>query len=688
MPENMKLLSALGENYDVIMEMVDFLSGNYAYAESARNIKNQFTKSLDELVLFCTTETLPVFQDLKTILGHEYPEIRASCVDLMVSDIKSKDDEERMRDKVFVTFEQYQDKDLILSSAGRKDITQRIVEAGYIFGFQGYLSLTLTGDFYPYKKNNQGLKDYQIIRKHPESLTVNWYPLSTFLRRRYRLPEYDAPEKQGTVFDIKHLEQPELIQNFSALYSLPLAIIQRLKSEKIGTGASSAQMDDNWLRALPKTDLHCHFGGAAGPRDLKTIAEAIVSDPHLPECWKEGIAPVRKALQNNPLYDALKKKSDATNGHPLRHLREHYRQIAPDMPVFLTNALQLSLLPEEDILCLMQLNSPCGLPAHGLEAYMDTGNFGGSLLLQTRIALEKALQCLLEASLKDNVRYLEVRISPLNYCDAELSIPEVMEILLETSGKFMEEHPSFMVNYIIMATRHKDRASISKNISTAIVFSEDVSRRPFSGDSKDRHIFFPCVCGVDLAGREEGFNPMQFGDVFQPLHYHFIKITIHAGETESSNNIWEALYSLHAKRIGHGLKLYQDRRMMEYLRDFHVSLEMCPSSNAQTGKYRDFSNTRSNAGNNEIYPLQRYLNEGVGVTVNTDNRGISLTTLTGEYVKACQLTDGGLSKWEILKMVRQGFVSSFLPLQQKNILLHQAERHILSLLIKEYLDCI
>lgn len=683
----MKLFTALGENYDVIMEMVDFLSGSYAYAESAQNTKKQFTKSLDEIVLFCTKETLPVFQGLKIILGQEYPQIRVSCIDLMVSDIRSSDDEENIRDKVFVTFEQYQEADLILSSAGRKDITQRMVEAGYIFGFRGYLSLTLPMDFYQFKKTTTGLKDYQIIRNHPEYLTVNWYPLSTFLRRRYRLPEDDSPEKQGTVSDIKHPEQPELIRNFSALYSLPLSLIQRLKSEKIGANNSSAQRDYDWLRSLPKTDLHCHFGGAAGPRDLKTIAETIASDPHLPERWKEGMTSVRNALRNNPLPDALKKKSDATNDHPLRHLREHYRQTAPNLPVFLTNAVQLSLLSGEDISDLMWYDYEMFSP--GLETYMNSGNFGGSMLLQTRTALEKAMQCLLEASLKDNIQYLEVRVSPMNYCDAGLSISEVMEILLETSGKFMKDHPQIMVNFIIMATRHKDKASISKNISTAIVFSEDMSGRPFGKSFQDKDRPFPCVCGVDLAGQEEGFNPMQFEDIFQPLHYHFIKITIHAGETESSDNIWEALYCLHAKRIGHGLKLYQNKRMIEYLRDFHVSLEMCPTSNVKTCTYRVFSNTTPAANQStdkETYPLQHYLQEGVGVTINTDNRGISRTNLTDEYLKACQLTEGGLSKWEILKLIRQGFVSSFLSLQQKNILLNHVERQVLSLVINEYLE--
>lgn len=436
------------------------------------------------------------------------------------------------------------------------------------------------------------------------------------------------------------------------------------------------------MHALPKTDLHCHFGGAARPEELKTIAEAILADSLVYERWKGKIQSVKKKLRNRSLEEELYRRKDDAKNHPLYYLKKYYKETDPELPVFLINAVQLSILTVDEISRLMWYEPVI----RGLETYTDAGNFGGSMLLQTENAIKIAMNYLLKASLKDNIRYIEIRFSPLNYCDAGLGISEVMKVLMDASAQFMREHP-LMVNFIIIATRHKDETSIKKNIKAAIEFSKNTSNSKDNSCNDTIHV--PRVCGVDLAGKEKGFRPSQFKDLFKPLHWDFIKITIHAGETEGSHNIWEALYCLHANRIGHGLKLYQDERMMEYLRDFHISLEMCPTSNAKTCGYPDFSCANGNFSEyetTEAYPLHRYLEEGVGVTINTDNRGISNATLTGEYLTACHLTKGGLSKWEILKIIRQGFVSSFLPLQEKNRLLHQVEREILSFLIHDYLD--
>lgn len=537
----MKLLSALGENYDVIIEMVDFLNGDFEYSEAARKIKGSFIEPMDELVLLCTTHTAAVFDDLEAILSIEYPDISLNNIDLEIQDITNVRDDEKIRNTIFNTVERYQKDKLIVSSAGRKDITQRIVEAGYIYGFYGYLSITLSAEFFHLKNTPGGLKDYQIARKYPEHLIINWYPLSTLLRRRYYLPETTQVDIQQSNYDI--LKEPDLIQNFSALYSLPLMIIQRLKSEKIGVDKKYEQKDYTWLRALPKTDLHCHFGGAAGPEELKTIAEAILGDTFVKERWRTEIQSVEKKLRNCSLEEELYKRKGTTQKHPLHYLEEYYKEIYPGLPVFLINTVQLSILSVNEISRLMR-QTPAqpntyesDTDTEGLELYMDAGNFGGSMLFQTKTALETAMHCLLEASLKDNIRYLEVRVSPMNYCTAGLTASEVMNTLIETSAQFISAHPAITVNFIIIATRHKDRANISKNISTAIVFSENKSKNAVNMELPSEYISSPHVCGVDLAGKERGFSPMQFIDLFQPLHHHFIKVTIHAGETESSQNI-------------------------------------------------------------------------------------------------------------------------------------------------------
>ncbi|MGQ3685900.1 MAG: hypothetical protein ACUBOA_12980 [Candidatus Loosdrechtia sp.] len=518
----MKLISALGENYDIIMEMIDFLNGDFPYTEITRNTKESFAEPLDEIVLFCTIKTIPVFQELKKILILEYPDIQLKKVNLGIEDITSVIDDEKTRRIVFDVLEQYLGEKLILSSAGRKDITQRIIEGGYIYGFYGYLSVTFSAEFQRYKKNIAGLKDYQIIRKHPECLSVNWYPLSTLLRRKYHLPEKTSADGQQVICTVPLQTEQELIQSFPALYSLPLALIYHLKSEKIGTDLGRESADYQWLSALPKTDLHCHFGGTAGPYELKAIAEAIFSDNLVYVRWKEEIPFIRKKLRDRSLEEWLYKRKGTAKNHPLYYLKEYYRGIDDRLPVFLMNAVQLDILSSDEISRLMwpepaQRRMGDGEPGtEGLDMYMDTGNFGGTLLFQTKSAMVAAINCLLMACLKDNIRYIEVRISPMNYCDAGLNTFDVVKILLETSEQFIKEHPSITVNFIIIATRHKDMASVIKNISTAVVFSEYAPGKSYSS-GKNYHRdndFIPRVCGVDLAGKEKDFSPVQFVDMF------------------------------------------------------------------------------------------------------------------------------------------------------------------------------
>jgi adenosine deaminase len=236
--------------------------------------------------------------------------------------------------------------------------------------------------------------------------------------------------------------------------------------------------------------------------------------------------------------------------------------------------------------------------------------------------------------------------------------------------EFMVEHPEFMVNFIIMATRHKSRDELADHVDAAVLYSQTSQTRGAR------------VVGFDLAGQEEEYDPAIFQDDFMPLHRHFLNITIHAGEMADEDKIWQALYLLHAKRIGHGLKLRDNRKMMDFVRDHGLALEMCPSSNYQTNEFLFFPEKKQNQ--NKIYPLTDYLAHGIEVTINTDNRFISHTTMSGEYWQAAAMSQGGLSKWQILKLLRSSFQASFLPKDEKDILLKKIDDEIFSLLSADY----
>ena len=140
-------------------------------------------------------------------------------------------------------------------------------------------------------------------------------------------------------------------------------------------------------------------------------------------------------------------------------------------------------------------------------------------------------------------------------------------------------------------------------------------------------------------------------------------ITIHAGENQEVENIWEAVYHLNADRIGHGLTLGNNPKLMQRFRDKNIFLEMCPSSNEQI------------VGFNNDYPLKEYLENGVKVTINTDNIGISRTNFSNEYIKASKMT-GGLSIWAVLQTVRNSFKGAFLNYGTKQKLILKAEEEI------------
>ena len=136
------------------------------------------------------------------------------------------------------------------------------------------------------------------------------------------------------------------------------------------------------------------------------------------------------------------------------------------------------------------------------------------------------------------------------------------------------------------------------------------------------------VCALDLAGDESLFPNENFIPLFEYARRSNLPFTIHSGECGSSKNIRIAL-ELGAKRVGHGIALINDKTLMEKCLDARLGLELCPTSNFQTGAATDF----------EAYPLRYFLSFGLPATVNTDNRTVSNTTMTNELSLACESLD-------------------------------------------------
>ncbi len=645
----MKLLTAFG-NANLILELIDFFNGGsrFQYNEQGEEIRRSFDgRRIGDLHLVCTSGQKDKFSGLTNKIVQEYPKLKGHihAIDLACDDIACQGDDEDARKTIYDQVRNLAGRDLVISSGGRKLITQRLIEAGLLYGCKGYLTITAPS----------GAEKDPKVRFRTREFNVVWTRASKFYR-----------EKRD------RLIRDEIGDTFRSLYLLPVSLVTRLQDEKIGIDPARAEEEKKWLRHLPKTDLHCHLGGSYDFHLLKELAVILLEDLKVPGARQAEIAAALEKRLDCPLPEitpeSLMKFAEG-KAHCLKGLKDLCHDLDSDDHV--CHAVLVSRLPVGKMKELAE-DRPLTSSGTGddlLDWYMASGDLGGSALLQTEGTLRRAVAWLVEYMACDGVRYLEVRFSPGNYTRAGLGIHRVMEIVTDEAERRCENR-NITVNFLVMATRHKDEEEMKRHVDAATKAWKHRNGRKSQ------------VVGFDLAGQEKDYNPENFKEIFQPLHDKFMNITIHAGEMAEEKKIRQALYELHAKRIGHGLKLIDNRAMMNYVRDWGIAIEMCPSSNRQTNGFRlnDEDNGRPE------YPLKEYLKHGIQVTVNTDNPGISNTRPSQELWMAARLTPDGLSRWDILRLVRNGFKAVFLPRDKKDELLKEVDQQIFELLLKERVE--
>jgi len=186
------------------------------------------------------------------------------------------------------------------------------------------------------------------------------------------------------------------------------------------------------------------------------------------------------------------------------------------------------------------------------------------------------------------------------------------------------------------------------------------------------------VVGFDLAGQEADYPPIEYSEEFGRLSRLHVPITVHAGENAPPQFIEDAIIELGATRIGHGLSLAEDRRLLARLRDERIAIELCPVCNHQTSQFHWHS---KEGGPKRRYPLVDYLKNGLYVTINTDNPIISDTNMVREFFQASwAVSDGnddeGLSLWDALRIIRMGFVCCFLNLEERRYMLELVGQYL------------
>jgi adenosine deaminase len=320
-----------------------------------------------------------------------------------------------------------------------------------------------------------------------------------------------------------------------------------------------------------------------------------------------------------------------------------------DLHVHLDGSLRVSTLLE------LAEQQGVALPEQtpeGLRAALHCGENTGSLLeylkafditlsvMQTEDALYRSAYELAQDAAAENVRYMEVRYSPMLHLRKGLRQVAVVEAVLAGLRQAYQDH-GIESNVIICGIRNISPESSLEMARLAVAY-------------KTRG-----VVGFDLAGAEYDHPAKHHKEAFQLIRNNNIACTIHAGEAFGPESIAQALHVCGAHRIGHGCRLREDGDLLHYINDHRIPLEVCPSSNVQTGAVASLA----------THPLKLYLDLGVRVTVNTDNRLITDTTVSKE-LWLCH-TQMGLAPADIARLILAGFKSAFLPFHIKQAYLRR-----------------
>ncbi len=442
--------------------------------------------------------------------------------------------------------------------------------------------------------------------------------------------------------------------NFLAFRLLRPDTAAMLHQLRVGTNPELRDRERDWLQRLPKAELHCHLGGIANARELIEIAAAN----------REEIA--LHASQLKPWLEQWRRRleKDGVEGVAESLDMRALRTAVTGVPEPLSLAAFILLFadaPEElDKLVFGPCRKESRYVGQGFDSYEARGDLQGSGLLQNESSLRAACRSLVRKAEANNVRYLELRCSPANYTRGGLRPDQVVRFIQEELAAAQQCRFSLL----FIASRHGSLERVNEHVhlAEATLTTAPSAQVP--------------LCGFDLAGGEQARSPEEMRQALMPMLRECLHMTIHAGEIEDVESIWGAVYHLSAERIGHGLTLGKKPALLDKFRDRDIAIEMCPSSNMQiVGFYDAFLPSSHDL---PVYPLKSYLDQGLRVTVNTDNPGISRTDMTNELHRAARMTPGGLSLWEICALVRNGFRAAFARQDLRHRLLRHAEEEVIT----------
>lgn len=251
-----------------------------------------------------------------------------------------------------------------------------------------------------------------------------------------------------------------------------------------------------------------------------------------------------------------------------------------------------------------------------------------------------------EDAAKDNVRYLELRFTPVALSRAEgFPLHDVMDWVM-TSAQEAAKAYGIKVGLIASVNRHES-PELAEQVAWLAV------------EHQKRGLF-----GLDLAGNEAEFKSTPFRDIFKEAKQSGLHITIHAGEWGPAENVRDAIENLGAERIGHGVRVLEDEAVAGLAKERGTVFEVCVTSNFQSGVVNVLEN----------HPLPRMIESGLKVTVNTDDPSVSRITLSNEFQIALEKLN--VSMDVLKKSVILAAEASFLPDAEKTELVQNLKKEL------------
>src|SRR5918999_1270721 len=274
-----------------------------------------------------------------------------------------------------------------------------------------------------------------------------------------------------------------------------------------------------------------------------------------------------------------------------------------------------------------------------LERYLETFDHTVGVM-QTAPALARVARECVQDLADDGVVYAEIRYAPEQHVSTGLSLDEVVAAVQRGFDEGMADAGGrIVVRQLLTAMRHQTHSMEIAHLSVAW---------------RDRG-----VAGFDIAGAEAGYPPTRHLDAFEYLQRENFHFTIHAGEGFGLPSIWQAIQWCGADRLGHGVRIIDDitdhdsdvpalGRLAAYVRDKRIPLEMCPSPNVQTGAAKSIAE----------HPIGLLRRLYFRVTVNTDNRLMSGTSLSAEFAKLVEAFGYGWDdlQWFTVNAMKSAFI--------------------------------